>query len=86
MRTKLLGLAILLIGLFLVYWGLYSSDSLFLLQGAALHFFDHMQMLWSQMVQLARIYLVAGAVCLLLGLILLFTPSKKKGGHSHEFI
>ncbi len=73
----LIGLALLIIGGGLVYLGLYTADSLFLLQSALWHFFDHMQMMWSQMTQTPRIYIGSGALIFLIGLIMLLKPRRR---------
>lgn len=75
--TTLIGLALLIIGGSLVYLGLYTADSLLLLQSALWHFFDHMRMLWEQMTQTPRIYLGSGALIFLIGLIMVLKPKRR---------
>lgn len=82
--TTIIGLALLILGGSLAYLGLYVSDSLFLLQSSALHFLEHMQMLWGQMAQTPRFYLGGGLVVLLIGVILLLLP-KRRTTRSNEF-
>lgn len=84
--TKIIGLLLLLLGSALVYFGLHSADSLFLLQSSLLHFFEHMQMLWSDMPQAPRIYLAAGALSAVLGLLLLLFGPRRKHKRSTDFL
>ncbi|MEO5573493.1 MAG: hypothetical protein ABIR48_03270 [Gammaproteobacteria bacterium] len=76
--TKIIGLALLIIGGGLAYLGLYTGDSLFLLQSSLWHFLEHMQMLWGQMAQAPKIYLASGSVIFLIGLVLLLKPRRKE--------
>lgn len=78
MSSKHVGLIILFIGFGLGYFALYTSDSLFVLQGAALHFLEHMGMLWSQMPGSAQIYLMVGAVIFVVGLIIVLLPRRAR--------
>jgi hypothetical protein len=82
--TKIIGLAMLITGGGLVYLGLHAGDSLFFLQSALLHLFEHMQMIWGQMTQTPKIYLMVGGVIFLVGLLLLF-KSKSRNERSNEY-
>ncbi|MEO5703097.1 MAG: hypothetical protein ABIQ54_04355 [Gammaproteobacteria bacterium] len=82
--TTIIGLALLIIGGGLTYLGLYTGDTLFLLQSSLWHFFEHMQMLWDQTAQTPRIYLVSGGVIFLIGLLLLLKPRSRKE-HANEY-
>ncbi|HLA74455.1 MAG TPA: hypothetical protein VJM76_00900 [Gammaproteobacteria bacterium] len=72
---KITGWLLFIIGVALGYLGLYSSDSLLSFQGAVLHFAEHMQLMWSQMQTLPRVYLGAGIAALVIGLLLLLKPA-----------
>lgn len=73
----IIGFALLIIGASLAYFGLHTSDSLFLLQSSLWHFFEHMQTLWGQMAQTPRIYLAAGGVFIVIALLLFLMPKRK---------
>lgn len=79
--SKLVGGLLLIIGLAIAYFGLYSSDSDGLLVSAALHFFEHMQMMWEQMPQGPRIYLAVGILFFLIGLLLILRCPKTKSSN-----
>lgn len=83
--TKIIGLVLIIAGGGLAYLGLYNGDSLFLLQSSLWHFFEHMQMLWSQMAQTPRIYLFSGGVVFLIGLLLILKPRSRKERASEFF-
>jgi hypothetical protein len=83
--TKKIGLALLIVGGSLAYLGLYTGDTLFLLQSSLWHFFEHMQMLWEQMTQTPKIYLVGGGVMFLIGLVLLLKPGSLRDRSSEFF-
>lgn len=80
---NIMGLALLIVGLVLTYLAFYTSDSLGLLQSSVLHFLEHMRMLWSLMSPLSRVALIAGALGILIGLILLLRSSRRS--YSNEF-
>lgn len=75
--STLIGWTVLGIGLLSVYAGLYSSDSLPLLQSAVLHFFEHMQMMWDDMPPDSKIYVLAGTLALPIGATLLLFSIRK---------
>ncbi len=83
--TTIIGLALLIVGGSLAYLGLYTGDSLFLLQSSVWHFFEHMQMLWDQMTETPRIYLGGGAVIFLIGILLILRPRSRKERASEFF-
>jgi hypothetical protein len=74
MPLKRTGFILLIAGFALGYFALYSSETLFFLQSSVLHFLEHMQELWNQMPASAQIYLTAGALIFLAGLIMLILP------------
>lgn len=78
MSSKLTGFILLIVGFALGYFALYSSETLFFLQSSVLHFLEHMQELWNQMPASAQIYLVAGALMFLLGLVMLLLPRRRR--------
>ena len=79
--SKLAGGLLLIIGLGVAYFGLYSSDSDGLLVSSVLHFSEHMQMMWEQMPQGPRIYLTVGILLFLIGLLLLLKCPKAKSSN-----
>lgn len=76
--SKLTGGLLLVIGLGVAYFGLYSSDLVGLLVSSVLHFFEHMQAMWEQMSRGPRIYLTIGILLFLIGLLLLIKCPKVK--------
>lgn len=83
---QVLGLILLIAGIALIYFGLYSSDSLFFLQSSLLHFLEHMQTLWTEMPQTPRIYLILGLSAAVLGIILMLKSRRKEGRAHHKFV
>ena len=79
--SKLVGGLLLIIGLAIAYFGLYSSDSDGLLVSSVLHFSEHMQMMWEQMPQGPRIYLTVGILIFLIGLLLSLKCPKTKSSN-----
>ncbi len=79
--SKLFSGLLVMVGLGVAYFGLYSSDSVGLLVSAALHFSEHMQMMWEQMPQGPRIYLTIGTLLLLIGLLLFLKCPKAKSSN-----
>ena len=81
--SKLVGGLLLIIGLGVAYFGLYSSDSVGLLVSSVLHFSEHIQMLWGQMSQGPRIYLTVGILLFLIGLLLFLKCPKAKSSNRY---
>ena len=79
--SKLMGGLLLIIGLGLAYFGLYSADSDGLFISAVLHFSEHMQMMWEQMPQAPRLYLTIGILLFLIGLLLAIKCPKVKSSN-----
>lgn len=71
------GWILLAAGLILLYLSLYLSHSLPLLQSSVLHFFEHMQMLWTDLAVLHQALMLMGLVLCLGSLALLLAAGRR---------